>query len=323
MTATITLGDRCVPPLGFGCMSLSHPGRIDDLSVRVLRAAYEGGVRHFDTADKYGAGHNEQLVARALGRVRSEVLIATKVGFVGSPGRDERPVDGTPEHIRAACHASLQRLRTDRIDLLYLHRVDPHVPVEETVGAMADLVGDGSVAHLGLSEVGPETLARAAAVHPIAAVQSEYSLWSRDVEDGVLDACREQGATFVAYSPLGIGFLTGRYRRTDELPAGNRLARSPRMTDENLAPNLELVERLALVAEDVGCTPAQLALAWVLDRGVAAVPGSSSEEHLHENLAASQVVLDDQLREVLDQTFRRDRVAGARKSPPGLALTDR
>jgi aryl-alcohol dehydrogenase-like predicted oxidoreductase len=300
---------------------MSHPGRSDETSERTIRAAYEAGVRHFDTADRYGVGHNERLLGATLRNVRDEVLIATKVGFVGKPGRDLRPVNGSAEHIRSACERSLARLGTDRIDLLYLHRVDPEVPIEETVGAMAELVESGKVAALGLSEISTPTLHRALTVHPIAAVQSEYSLWSRDVESDVLPACRTAGVTFVAYSPLGIGFLTGRYRDRGELPRGNRLARGPRTEGANLARNLDLVKHLDELARQRGCTAAQLALAWVLSQDVAAIPGSSRPEHLAENLGAQELVLDEGVLTSLGSIFRPEAVAGDRKPPPGLALT--
>jgi aryl-alcohol dehydrogenase-like predicted oxidoreductase/predicted MFS family arabinose efflux permease len=321
MSRTTTFGTRAVPALGLGCMSMSHPGRSDETSRRTILAAYEAGVRHFDTADRYGRGHNERLLGATLRHVRAEVLIATKVGFVGKPGRDVRPVDGSAEHIRAACDRSLLRLGTDRIDLLYLHRVDPEVPIEETVGAMADLVEAGKVGALGLSEISTPTLQRALTVHAIAAVQSEYSLWSRDVETDVLPACRAAGVAFVAYSPLGIGFLTGRYRDRGELPPGNRLARGPRTEGANLVRNLGLVEHLDELARQRGCTAAQLALAWVLAQGVAAIPGSSRPEHLAENLGAQELVLDNQVLASLGEVFQPDAVSGERKPPPGLALT--
>lgn len=317
----LTLGERDVPTLGLGCMSMSHPGRSEAESRATLQRAYEAGVRVFDTADRYGRGHNELLVGAALRSVRDEVIIATKVGFVGSPDRDERPVDGSPAHIRAACDASLTRLRTDRIDLLYLHRLDPAVPIEESVGAMAELVASGKVAALGLSEVGPTVLRRAMAVHPIAAVQSEYSLATRDVERDVLPACREAGVAFVAYSPLGIGLLTGRYRAPDDLPAGNRLARGQRLDRQHRPGNLRRVERLCRLAEEYGATPAQLALRWVLAQGVFAIPGSSRPQRLEENLGALGSRLDAEALARLERLFPPGAVAGARKPPAGLALT--
>lgn len=309
-------------PLGLGCMSMSHPGRDDDESLRTLRTALDRGVTLLDTADKYGKGHNERLVAQAIRGRRDEVVVATKVGFVGS-SRDPRPVDGSPEYIRGAARRSLGRLDVDVIDLLYLHRVDPGVPIEESVGAMGELVADGVVRYLGLSEAGPETIARAHAVHPIAALQSEYSLWTRDPETGVLDLCRELGTTFVAYSPLGIGFLTGAVRRREDLPAGNRLAKGPRVEPDNLRHNLGLVEQLRAFAESRGCTPAQLALAWLIARDVVPIPGSARMEHLLDNLGALDVRLTPQDVETLDGIVPPGAAAGGRKSEEGLSLTGR
>ncbi|MFA9446485.1 aldo/keto reductase [Egicoccus sp. AB-alg6-2] len=317
----VPFAGRSLPPLALGCMSMTHPGRSERDARATLQHAFEAGVRMFDTADRYGRGHNEVLVGEALRHVRDEVVIATKFGFVGKPGRDERVVDGSPAYVHAACEASLTRLGTDRIDLYYLHRVDPGVPVEETVGAMAELVTAGKVVQLGLSEVDVGTLERARSVHPIAAVQSEYSLTTRDVERGVLPACLRGGSTFVAYSPLGIGLLTGRYGAPRELPEGNRLARGPRMQDEHRPGNLRRVEELRRLAAELGATPAQVALAWVLAHGVVALPGSSRRQLLEENLGALELELDDDVRERLDALFPPGSISGARKPPPGLALT--
>jgi aryl-alcohol dehydrogenase-like predicted oxidoreductase len=316
-----TIGGRSVQRLGLGCMTMSHSGRDDEESVQSLRAAFEGGVRMFDTADRYGRGHNERLLARALGHVRADIFLATKVGFVGKSA-DPFPADGSPAHVRTACEASLQRLATDHVDLLYLHRVDRRVPVEETVGAMADLVAEGKVLALGLCEVSAATLRRATGAHPIAAVQSEYSLWSRDPEREMLSVCRDLGTAFVAYSPLGGGFLTSRYRTAATLPAGSNLAHAPRMSGENLVHNLRLVDQLRAVAAEVGCTPAQLALAWVLAADVYAIPSSARLEHLRENLDAHLVRLETSVKERLDAAFAEDRVAGPRKGPSGMALVD-
>ncbi|MFA9431892.1 aldo/keto reductase [Egicoccus sp. AB-alg2] len=316
----VKVGPTTVPAFGLGCMGMSAPGRSDEASTRTLRRAHEAGVRMFDTADKYGKGHNEVLVGRAMADLRDEIFLATKFGFVGSPG-DERPVDGRPSYVRQACDRSLERLGVDHVDLLYLHRVDPQVPIEETVGAMGDLVAAGKVRAIGLSEVSVSTLERAHGVHPIAAIQSEYSLWTRDVERDVLPYCREHGIAFVAYSPLGIGFLTGRYRDADALPAGNRLRRGPRMAEDNLARNLGVLEQFEAIAGELGVTPAQLALAWVLDQpGTVAIPGASTENHLEENLRAIDVDVDDAVRERLATLFDPVRIAGARKSEAGLAL---
>ena len=315
------LKDVELPYLGLGCMSMSHPGRSDAESRATLHAAFDAGIRLFDTADRYGRGHNETLVADALRTVRDEVVVATKVGFVGKPGRDARPVDGSPAHLRAACDASLARLGTDVIDLLYLHRVDPRVPVEESVGAMQDLVRVGKVRWLALSEVDAATLVRALREAPVTAVQNEYSLASRDVERDLLPTCDEHGVAFVASSPLGIGLLTGGYAHPTNLPAGNRLARGPRIGAEHLGHNLGLVAELRRLADEAGCTAAQLALGWVLAQGVFAVPGSSGRAHLHENVRAGAVELPPDVVARLEATFAPGAVRGARKPPPGLALT--
>lgn len=311
-----------LPPMGLGCMGMSHPGRDEAESIRTIRTAIDLGITFLDTADKYGKGHNERLLARALSGRRDEVVLATKVGFVGS-SRGPDPVDASPAHVHAAARASLQRLETDHVDLLYLHRIDPRVPVEESVGAMAELVEAGLVRRLGLSEVSVETLRRASAVHPIAAVQSEFSLWSRDLEGSVLAACRDDGIAFVAYSPLGIGFLTASYAGPDDLPAGNRLARGPRMQDANLPANRQLVQRLDDVAAARGCTPAQLALAWAIAKGAVPIPGSSREGHLRENATAMTIDLSDDEVTSLDAAFPPGAAAGTRKSVQGLTLVDR
>jgi aryl-alcohol dehydrogenase-like predicted oxidoreductase len=311
-----------LPRMGLGCMSMSHPGRDDAASLQTIRTALDRGVTLLDTADKYGKGHNERLVAKAILGRRHEVVLATKVGFVGS-SRDTRPVDGSPDHIRNAARRSLGRLDIDAIDLLYLHRVDPAVPIEESVGAMAELVADGVVRHIGLSEAGSDTLRRAHAVHPIAALQSEYSLWSRDPESEVLAVCGELGVTFVAYSPLGIGFLTGTIRRPGDLPAGNRLVRGPRVEPGNLEHNLALVEQLRALAGRLGCTPAQLALAWLMAQDVVPIPGSARVEHLLENIGALDVRLAAADLDEIDRIAPRGAAAGTRKSGWGLALTGR
>lgn len=318
---SVAIGGRAVPPLALGCMSMTHPGRSEDEARATLRRAYEAGVRLFDTADRYADGRNERLVADALEGVRDEVVIATKFGFVGKPGRDVRVVDGSPGYVREACDASLRRLRTERIDLWYLHRLDPMVPIEETVGAMAELVEAGKVASIGLSEVDVATLRRAASVHPIAAVQNEFSLSTRGAESDMLPACRASGVAFVGYSPLGIGLLTGCYRAPEELPDGNRLARGPRMGEAHRAANLERVEALRRLAESCGMTPAQLALAWVLAQGAIALPGSARRQHLDENVRTLGLRPDAEVLHALEAQFPEGAIAGARKPPAGLALT--
>ncbi|MGH3665686.1 MAG: aldo/keto reductase [Egibacteraceae bacterium] len=313
-----------VSRLGYGCMSLSHGPRDDRSSPAVLRRALDLGVTFFDTADKYGNGHNEGLVGRVLAHRQDDVVLATKFGFVGAPD-DPKGVDGRPEHVRAACDASLRRLGVDVIDLYYLHRVDRAVPIEETVGAMSELVTAGKVRALGLSEAAPATIRRAHAVHQIAALQSEYSLWSREPEAETLQACRELGITFVAYSPLGLGFLTGAVRRTEDVPAGNRLARSERLGPPNLQHNLQLLARLESIARELRCTPGQLALAWLLAQGsdVVPIPGTRSPAHLEENVGAVHLDVGPEHLLQLEDVFGVDTPAGRRKSPAGLAIVDR
>ncbi|MBW3619296.1 MAG: aldo/keto reductase [Actinobacteria bacterium] len=321
---TTTLGParRAISVLGLGCMSMSHPGRDEEESLSVLRAALDAGITFLDTADKYGKGHNERLVGTAIAGRRDEVTVATKVGFVGS-SRDAKPVDGSPDHIRRSCDASLERLGTDRIDLYYLHRVDPHVPIEESVGAMAALVEAGKVAQLGLSEVTVATLRRAWDVHPVAAVQSEYSIAAREVEEDVLPACRALGTTFVAYSPLGIGLLTGRVRTPDDLPPGNRLPKQSRMHDRHRAHNLRIVDELAAIAGDVGCTLPQLAIAWLLTRDVVPIPSSSRRSYLEDNLGALDVDLGEDVLARIDEVAPIGAFRGERKSSLGLRLVGR
>jgi len=307
-------------------MSEFYGARDDRESLATIQEAIDRGVTFIDTADMYGRGHNEELVGRALasGR-RDRVVLATKFGIVRTDNPNERAVNGRPEYVRSACEASLRRLGVEVIDLYYLHRLDPATPIEETVGAMARLVEEGKVRYLGLSEVGPATLARAVAVHPIAALQSEYSLWSRDPEDGILDACRKLGVGFVAYSPLGRGFLTGQFKTFDDLPPDDYRRSSPRFQGENFARNLQLVERVREIAREKGCTPAQLALAWVLSRGkeITAIPGTKRRRYLEENLAALDVRLgaDDLAR--IDEIAPWGAAAGTRYPEAAMGLLGR
>jgi aryl-alcohol dehydrogenase-like predicted oxidoreductase len=303
---TRKLGPLTVPALGLGCMGMSdfYGERDDAESIATIHRALELGVTLLDTADMYGPYTNEELVGRAIADRRDQVVLATKFGIVRDPDDPhKRGVNGRPEYVREAIEGSLRRLGVDHVDLYYQHRVDPDTPIEETVGAMAELVREGKVAALGLSEAGPETIRRAHAVHPIAAVQTEYSLWSRDVEREVLPTLRELGIGLVAYSPLGRGFLTGAIRSIDDLDADDYRRTSPRFQGENFQKNLDLVKVIEQRAAEKGCTPAQLALAWVLAQGddIVPIPGTKRRERLEENVGALDVRLsDDDLREIAD-----------------------
>lgn len=311
-----------VSALGLGCMGMSefYGARDDVESLATLEAALAAGIDFFDTADTYGHGHNEELVGRFLKGKREKVVLATKFGIVRKPGVYERRVDNSPAYIRSACDASLKRLGVERIDLYYMHRRNPEVPVEESIGAMAELVSQGKVKALGLSEVSVETLRRAHKVHPIAAVQSEYSLWTRDPEQGMLQACGELGVSFVAYSPLGRAFLTGAVSNPDKLPEGDFRRASPRFQAEALERNNRLVAALEKFAAEHKAKPAQIALAWLLGKHphVVPIPGTKRRSYLAENVAAAEIKLKAADIAELDRIFAPGAVAGARYTEEGM-----
>lgn len=315
------LGSRgpLVSAIGLGCMTMSSVyGQSDEAeSIATIRRAVELGVTLVDTADEYGDGQNEELLGRALAGLRDQVVLATKFGNLHYPD-GTWGVNGRPEYVAPACEASLRRLKTDVIDLYYLHRVDPKVRIEDTVGAMGRLVEQGKVRHLGLSEAAPATLRRAHAVHPLTALQSEYSLWTRDMETDVLPACRELGVGFVAYCPLGRGFLGGKVREVAALSADDRRRRLPRYQEENFTKNLDLLKALEPVARAHGCSVAQVALAWLLRQGVVPIPGTKRRAYVEENAAASEVKLEEEEVERLSTAFAPGAVAGARYTPEVL-----